>query len=330
MPATIVPFRHLFGPGPTNPYPEATLALSRPLLGHLDPAFIAAMDHSCEGLRQVWGTSNARTLPLSATGLPAWAAFVNTSTWGRGRHRRQRAVRRADVRRARQAEVVRVDFEWGTLVDDRLAAAHPILRSSRPCMPRPDRGAPTSPRSGPSVTPVVGGRGHLDRRHRVAGRCWGIDVGYAGTQKCLGGAGAGAIHHQRAPGSAAWQSRSRGTRPRHARRLRWWAAVRTHLPPHRTGWDGESLAAALDRSSRGLADGLATRRPALRCRPAQEMGLELSPPRATGCRSSPRSRCPMGWIRPVRGCSTGTTSRSALVSSSTRLGLADRTNGPER
>jgi alanine-glyoxylate transaminase/serine-glyoxylate transaminase/serine-pyruvate transaminase len=29
--------RHLFGPGPSNPYPEATNALSRPLLGHLDP-----------------------------------------------------------------------------------------------------------------------------------------------------------------------------------------------------------------------------------------------------------------------------------------------------
>ena len=60
--------RQLFGPGPSNPYPEATAALGLPLLGHLDPAFIARMDRVCDSLRTLWGTSNARTLPLSATG----------------------------------------------------------------------------------------------------------------------------------------------------------------------------------------------------------------------------------------------------------------------
>lgn len=71
--------RQLFGPGPCNPYPEAHLALSLPLLGHLDPTFIAAMDATSEMLRRVWGTENQRTLPLSATGSAGMeAAFVNT------------------------------------------------------------------------------------------------------------------------------------------------------------------------------------------------------------------------------------------------------------
>ena len=71
--------RHLFGPGPSNPYPEATRALAEPLLGHLDPEFLRVMDETCEMLRTVWGTSNARTLPLSATGSAGMeAAFVNT------------------------------------------------------------------------------------------------------------------------------------------------------------------------------------------------------------------------------------------------------------
>lgn len=71
--------RHLFGPGPGNPYPEATAALGHPLLGHLDPAFLALMDDTCAMLRQVWGTQNRRTLPLSATGSAGMeAAFVNT------------------------------------------------------------------------------------------------------------------------------------------------------------------------------------------------------------------------------------------------------------
>lgn len=35
-PATIAD-RHLCGPGPSSPCPEATIALARPHLGHLDP-----------------------------------------------------------------------------------------------------------------------------------------------------------------------------------------------------------------------------------------------------------------------------------------------------
>ncbi len=80
--------RHLFGPGPSNPYPEATNALARPLLGHLDPAFLTIMDEACEMLRTVWGTTNARTLPISATGsaggggrsTTAFSGVVTTAT----------------------------------------------------------------------------------------------------------------------------------------------------------------------------------------------------------------------------------------------------------
>ena len=53
--------RTLLGPGPSNPYPEATVALGQPLLGHLDPGFLRIMDETCDMLRTVWGTGNART-----------------------------------------------------------------------------------------------------------------------------------------------------------------------------------------------------------------------------------------------------------------------------
>jgi alanine-glyoxylate transaminase / serine-glyoxylate transaminase / serine-pyruvate transaminase len=36
--------RLLLGPGPSNPYPEVTAALAHPLLGHLDPDFLAILD----------------------------------------------------------------------------------------------------------------------------------------------------------------------------------------------------------------------------------------------------------------------------------------------
>lgn len=53
---SVVSVRHHFGPGLCNPYPEATAAFCLPLLGHLDPAFIARMDRTCDGLSTLWGT----------------------------------------------------------------------------------------------------------------------------------------------------------------------------------------------------------------------------------------------------------------------------------
>src|SRR5580658_6965289 len=66
------------GPGPSNPYPEATEAFTRPMLGHLDPVFLELLDQTCDRLRQVWGTDNELTLPVSGTGSAGMeAAFVN-------------------------------------------------------------------------------------------------------------------------------------------------------------------------------------------------------------------------------------------------------------
>ena len=122
--------RHLFGPGPSNPYPEATRALAEPLLGHLDPEFLRIMDETCEMLRTAWGTSNARTLPLSATGSAGMeAAFVNTVHPGdvvvvavNGLF----GQRMTDVAARCGAEVVAVEHEWGQPVDvDRVLSAHP-------------------------------------------------------------------------------------------------------------------------------------------------------------------------------------------------------------
>src|SRR4051794_41869761 len=77
--------RTLLGPGPSNPYPEAVAALGYPLLGHLDPVFLGVLDETSDRLRQVFGTDNRRTLPLSATGSAGMeAAFVNTVGPGDG------------------------------------------------------------------------------------------------------------------------------------------------------------------------------------------------------------------------------------------------------
>ena len=186
--------RHLLGPGPSNPYPEATRALGQPLLGHLDPEFLRIMDETCEMLRTVWGTTNARTLPLSATGSAGMeAAFVNTVHPGdvvvvavNGLF----GQRMTDVAARCGAEVVAVEHEWGQPVDvDRVLGAHPspaIIAAVH---------AETSTGVRSDIAALGAGKGDAllltDAVTSIAGielraDDWGVDIGYAGTQKCLG------------------------------------------------------------------------------------------------------------------------------------------------
>jgi alanine-glyoxylate transaminase/serine-glyoxylate transaminase/serine-pyruvate transaminase len=194
----VISERHLFGPGPSNPYPEATDALARPLLGHLDPEFLEIMDEACEMLRAVWGTTNARTLPISATGSAGMeAAFVNTVRDGdvvvvavNGLF----GQRMCDVAARCGAEVVAVEHAWGQPVDvDRVLSAHPgpaivaAVHAETSTGVRSDiaalgAGLRSSGHDALLVTDAVTSIAGIE----LAADDWGIDVGYAGTQKCLG------------------------------------------------------------------------------------------------------------------------------------------------
>ncbi len=186
--------RRLFGPGPTNPYPEATAALSLPLLGHLDPEFLRIMDETCDRLRAVWGTANRRTLPISATGSAGMeAAFVNTVHPGdvvvvavNGLF----GQRMCEVASRCGAEVIPVEHEWGQPVDvERVLAAHdhPAIIAAVH--------AETSTGVRSDLASLGEGKGDalllVDAVTSIGGieLCaddWGVDIGYAGTQKCLG------------------------------------------------------------------------------------------------------------------------------------------------
>ncbi len=182
------------GPGPCNPYPEATAGLLRPLLGHLDPEFIGILDETCERLRTVWGTDNALTLPVSGTGSAGMeAAFVNTVGPG------DVAVigvnglfgeRMCDVARRCGAEVVRVEAPWGQPLDpDAVLSAHPapklmaLVHAETSTGVRNDVAAVAAGKGGAllladCVTSLGGIPVDIDG--------WGVDVAYSGTQKCLG------------------------------------------------------------------------------------------------------------------------------------------------
>jgi alanine-glyoxylate transaminase/serine-glyoxylate transaminase/serine-pyruvate transaminase len=192
VPAILID-RHLFGPGPSNPYPEATAALGLPLLGHLDPAFLQIMDETCASLRTVWGTTNARTLPLSATGSAGMeAAFVNTVGPGDVAVVAVNGLfgeRMCDVAARAGAEVIRVDHAWGQPIDpQQVAEAHPHPKVIAAVHAETSTGvrsniAALGALKGDAllITDAVTSIGGIELRSDD----WGIDVGYAGTQKCL-------------------------------------------------------------------------------------------------------------------------------------------------
>ena len=186
--------RILMGPGPCNPYPEAMEGLARPVLGHLDPEFVAILDETCERLRRVFRTANALTLPISGTGSAGMeAAFVNVVEPGDVVVVGVNGVfgeRMCDVAARCGAEVVRVDVAWGEPVPpDVLLAAHPSPKVIAVVH------AETSTGVRSDIAPLGEGKGDalllVDCVTSLGGievdiDGWGVDIAYAGTQKCLG------------------------------------------------------------------------------------------------------------------------------------------------
>lgn len=186
--------RILMGPGPSNPYPDATLALARPLLGHLDPEFLTLLDETCDRLRAVFRSDNALTLPISGTGSAGMeAAFVNVVGPGDVVVVGVNGVfgqRMVDVAERCGAEVVRVDFPWGQPVDPAaLLAAHPDPKLIAVVHAETSTGARSD------IAPLGEGKGDalllVDCVTSLGGievdvDGWGVDIAYAGTQKCLG------------------------------------------------------------------------------------------------------------------------------------------------
>src|SRR5438876_817691 len=70
------PARLLLGPGPSDVHPRVLRAMATPLLGHLDPDFVAIASETQELVRAVYQTKNALTLPVSGTGMSGMEACI--------------------------------------------------------------------------------------------------------------------------------------------------------------------------------------------------------------------------------------------------------------
>ena len=69
--------RVLLGPGPSNLHPRVVQAMTSPVLGYLDPEFLAVMDDTMALLRALFQTKNELTIALPGTGMAAMECAVS-------------------------------------------------------------------------------------------------------------------------------------------------------------------------------------------------------------------------------------------------------------
>lgn len=197
-PAPLNPSRRLLlGPGPSDVHPRVLAAMGMPLLGHLDPEFVALMDETQDLLRYAFQTTNRMTLAVSGTGSAGMeTVVVNLIEPGDRMLVCVNGVfgaRMQDVAERAGAEVTVIERPYGEVFD-------------------PDEVRAAIKRVGPKVVGIVhaetstgawqpveeiariaheaGAMIALDTVTALAGipveiDAWEIDAVYSGTQKCL-------------------------------------------------------------------------------------------------------------------------------------------------
>ena len=134
FPALQPPRRYLFGPGPSMVHPRVYEALSKPIVGHLDPYFIQVMGDVQQLLKSAFGTVEGATLVISGTGSAGMEAsianFVDAgaklAVFANGYF----SDRLTEMAKRNGADVVRFEKSWGeTYTDDE---AREFIRREQP------------------------------------------------------------------------------------------------------------------------------------------------------------------------------------------------------
>ncbi|MBA7683932.1 (S)-ureidoglycine--glyoxylate transaminase [subsurface metagenome] len=193
------PCRILLGPGPSNIHPRIQKAMQEPLVGHLDPYIFTVMDDTMNLLRFLFRTKNELTFPISGTGSAGMeAGFCNflepgdVAVIGVNGFFGERMVENA-LRCG--AQVVRVDAEWGRIIEPEAIEA--ALKAQKKVKLLAMVHAETST----GVLQPLAEVSRLAKQygalflvdavtslggHELAVDDWGIDICYSGSQKCIG------------------------------------------------------------------------------------------------------------------------------------------------
>ena len=194
----VPPHRLLLGPGPSLVHPRVLRALSAPLLGHLDPAFLGVLNDIQALLRLVFGTDNRLTIAISGTGSAGMeASIVNLVEPGDTVAVGINGVfgtRLASVVERCGGKVVAIEAPWGTCIE--AGAVEEALARSGPVKAMAIVHAETSTGVWQPLEEIAS----LCRQHEtllvvdavtslggvpVDVDRFDIDVCYSGSQKCL-------------------------------------------------------------------------------------------------------------------------------------------------
>jgi alanine-glyoxylate transaminase / serine-glyoxylate transaminase / serine-pyruvate transaminase len=128
------PRRYLFGPGPSMVHPRVYEALSKSIVGHLDPYFIQVMGDVQQLLKTAFGTKDGATLVISGTGSAGMEAAISNfvepgakvGVFANGYF----SDRLTEMAKRHGAEVARFEKGWGeTYTDDE---ARDFIRREKP------------------------------------------------------------------------------------------------------------------------------------------------------------------------------------------------------
>jgi alanine-glyoxylate transaminase/serine-glyoxylate transaminase/serine-pyruvate transaminase len=192
------PLRTLMGPGPLNIHPRVYQALSSPVIGHLDPAYLKVLDQIGELLRTVFRTKNRVTNATPGTGTSGMEACVaNLIEPGDpviacahgyfGDRIRQMMERQ-------EAKVTVIEGEWGKPIDPELVekelkkSRHKVIgivhaeTSTGVLQPMEDIASLSKEYGAMLLLDTVTSLGGVDVRADE----WGVDAAYSCSQKCIG------------------------------------------------------------------------------------------------------------------------------------------------
>ena len=192
------PERTLMGPGPSDVNPRILEALSRPTIGHLDPAFITMMDEVKELLQYAFQTGNELTIPVSAPGSAGMeTVFVNLLEPGDKVIICQNGVFGGRMKENAErcgAVAIMVEDEWGATVDldkvEQALSENPDAKALAFVHAETSTGARSDAESLCALAQKFGCMTIVDAVTSLGGielkvDDWGIDAIYSGTQKCL-------------------------------------------------------------------------------------------------------------------------------------------------
>ena len=191
------PDRTLMGPGPSEVHPRVRRAMSTPMIGHLDPAFVDLMDEVQELLRYTFRTDNEFTIPVSGTGSAAIALSIAAEPvplTGIVPDNGYFGERMASMVRRAGGSVETVEAAWGAPLDlDDVATACESHDPDVVGFVHAETSTGVRQPDVPALTEIAHDHGALVIADTVTSLGgvelrvdeWGIDAAYSATQKCL-------------------------------------------------------------------------------------------------------------------------------------------------